>query len=194
MFLRESLRLLRKEVLYYSVGLQDEIYQTLMAELTLALPRREMHVPGQPVAAEAEPQDLVTLHFTSRRLLSEFKTKIHSRIVVIGASCTVSFARSTLPEHPVACVVQCRACVCPALHTRPAPPRVICGTALCVPPCESVREPLAPAAWTLVCALVAMFPSGHICVNVGLPPWLAEYEGVVPHCTHIRNDTSGNSP
>jgi len=119
MFLRESLRLLRKEVLYYSVGLQDEIYQTLMAELTLALPRREMHVPGQPVAAEAEPQDLVTLHFTSRRLLSEFKTKIHSRIVVIGASCTglsfiytllalpyihftniVLISRDGVPDHP----------------------------------------------------------------------------------------------
>ena len=90
MFLRESLRLLRKEVLYYSVSLEEEVYNALQAELTLAIPRRQMHVPGQPMAPEAEPEDLVTLHFTSRRLLSEFKTKIHSRIVVIGASCTVS--------------------------------------------------------------------------------------------------------
>uniref|UniRef100_A0A7S4G2C3 Cilia- and flagella-associated protein 61 N-terminal domain-containing protein n=1 Tax=Eutreptiella gymnastica TaxID=73025 RepID=A0A7S4G2C3_9EUGL len=119
MFLRESLRLLRKEVLYYSVSLEEEVYNALQAELTLAIPRRQMHVPGQPMAPEAEPEDLVTLHFTSRRLLSEFKTKIHSRIVVIGASCTglsfiytllalpyihfsniVLISRDGVPDHP----------------------------------------------------------------------------------------------
>jgi len=129
-FLRECLRLLGKQVLYYSVSLEDEIFSSLMVELTLALPRRQMHRPGQPIEEEEEEdeegnvvekpkEDLRTLHFTSRRLLSETKTKIHSRVVIIGASTTglsfiytllslpymhfsniVLISRDGLPEHP----------------------------------------------------------------------------------------------
>eukprot|EP00668_Euglena_longa_P014430 GGOE01018420.1.p1 GENE.GGOE01018420.1~~GGOE01018420.1.p1 ORF type:complete len:1175 (+),score=378.43 GGOE01018420.1:51-3575(+) len=119
LFLRETLKLLQKEVLYYKTAVASEVSGTLMAELILALPRRQMsqHSPLIPTAAEGE--ELSTVHFTSRRLLSEVKTRINSRIVVVGASTTgLSFiytllalpylhfsniilvSRDGLPQHP----------------------------------------------------------------------------------------------
>eukprot|EP01006_Ploeotia_vitrea_P042645 TRINITY_DN66647_c7_g1_i1.p1 TRINITY_DN66647_c7_g1~~TRINITY_DN66647_c7_g1_i1.p1 ORF type:complete len:1197 (+),score=144.15 TRINITY_DN66647_c7_g1_i1:43-3633(+) len=116
-FLREALRFLGKEVLYYVVGLKDEVSNTLMSELTLALPRRVTDKPDE--TGPLEHSELLTLHFSSRKLLSEFKTKIHTRIVVIGASTTglsfiytllslpylhfsniVMISRDGIPEHP----------------------------------------------------------------------------------------------
>ena len=61
----------------------------LVAELMLALPRGDTVLSCVPAKARPPAEQslwLSTLHFTSVRLLSETKTRVHSRIVVVGAS------------------------------------------------------------------------------------------------------------
>ena len=117
-FIREILRQTKTQVAYYCLGVADEASQPLLAELILAMPRRIMELPNQP-PGEGEDEELLCLHFISKKQLSDDITKIYSRLVVVGASTTglaaiyewlkipflhianiVMVSRDGIPDHP----------------------------------------------------------------------------------------------
>eukprot|EP01060_Flectonema_neradi_P039166 TRINITY_DN8513_c0_g1_i1.p1 TRINITY_DN8513_c0_g1~~TRINITY_DN8513_c0_g1_i1.p1 ORF type:complete len:1039 (+),score=168.07 TRINITY_DN8513_c0_g1_i1:425-3541(+) len=117
-FIREVLRQTQMQLAFYCLSLVDEASQPLLAELILAMPRRiiehsEEHPP------DAEDEELLCLHFISKKQLSDDVTKIYARLVVIGASTTglaavyewlkipflhianiVMVSRDGIPDHP----------------------------------------------------------------------------------------------
>jgi hypothetical protein len=87
-FLREVLRFSGGEVLLYPATTSTEVYQPMLAELVLAPPRRVLEFPQQEPAEAADVEALMVLHFTTRKLLSDEKTQINARIVVVGSGTT----------------------------------------------------------------------------------------------------------
>jgi hypothetical protein len=123
--LREVLRLTGAETILYPAGAASEVFTPLVAELVLALPRRvtEFALPSTdtseaPPAADVD--GLLTLHHTTQKLLSDEKTHINARIVVVGSGTTglafiysllvipylqfsniVLVSKDGLPQHPM---------------------------------------------------------------------------------------------
>eukprot|EP01064_Diplonema_japonicum_P039500 TRINITY_DN9915_c0_g3_i1.p1 TRINITY_DN9915_c0_g3~~TRINITY_DN9915_c0_g3_i1.p1 ORF type:complete len:1159 (+),score=272.32 TRINITY_DN9915_c0_g3_i1:41-3517(+) len=88
-FIREIMRQSCTQLLFYCLTPIDEASQSLLAELILSMPRRMIEESGEdetPLVDDNE--ELVCLHFMSKKQLSDEKTKIYSRLVVIGASTT----------------------------------------------------------------------------------------------------------
>jgi len=92
LILRDVLRLTASETILFPAQEKTEVYTALLTELVLCPPRRivefaDDEAPIQPrVSADVAP--LMTLHCTSRKLLSDEKTHINARIIVVGASNT----------------------------------------------------------------------------------------------------------
>lgn len=95
LLLREALRLSGAQLCVYMAGLQTETYTPIVQELFLVPPRR-MIDHAAPAATNAEAlasptedvDGLTCLWHATRKSLSDEKTKIHARIVVIGSSTT----------------------------------------------------------------------------------------------------------
>jgi NADH dehydrogenase FAD-containing subunit len=117
-FLREVLRLTSRQLLLYVAGASTETFTPLLAELNLVMPRQVPEVPTDK-ATKATEEGLLCLHMQSMRGLSDEKTRINARIVVVGASTTglsflyhllsipylhftnlVLLSRDALPDHP----------------------------------------------------------------------------------------------
>jgi hypothetical protein len=95
LLLREALRLSSAQVCVYMAGLQTETYTPIIHELFLVPPRRMVDhaapaaTNSEALAAPAEDVDgLTCLWHATRKSLSDEKTRIHARIVVIGSSTT----------------------------------------------------------------------------------------------------------
>lgn len=88
--LREVLRWSGAELLFHVAGTDTEIFPPLMAELVLCPPRRVVEFcTEEPQLAQSQDVDgLMCLHHTSRKSLSDEKTQINARIVVVGAGTT----------------------------------------------------------------------------------------------------------
>eukprot|EP00672_Neobodo_designis_P022677 CAMPEP_0174831894 /NCGR_PEP_ID=MMETSP1114-20130205/3369_1 /TAXON_ID=312471 /ORGANISM="Neobodo designis, Strain CCAP 1951/1" /LENGTH=1219 /DNA_ID=CAMNT_0016065741 /DNA_START=92 /DNA_END=3751 /DNA_ORIENTATION=- len=92
-FLREVLRFCRGSMLLYPANADSEVYQPLVSELILAPPRRvpEFPLTGHEDGADdsgPDPGALMVLHFITGKLLSDEKTQINARIVVVGSGTT----------------------------------------------------------------------------------------------------------
>lgn len=101
--LREALRLSGAQVVIHLASLDTETFSPLLSELILVPPRRMIDKPQAANTdgdGEGEPEDvdsLSCLYHTTRKALSDEKTKVHARIVVIGASTTgLAFIHSLL--------------------------------------------------------------------------------------------------
>lgn len=108
--LRESLRFSGAEVLVHLASSESETFTPLLAELVMVPPRRMIDRPQSASAngdgqaddgdADAQHEDvdsLSCLFHSTRKALSDEKTKIHARVVVIGASTTgLAFIHSLL--------------------------------------------------------------------------------------------------
>eukprot|EP00754_Rhynchopus_humris_P004653 Rhum_TRINITY_DN12340_c1_g2::Rhum_TRINITY_DN12340_c1_g2_i1::g.50849::m.50849 len=121
-FLREVLRQTGTQVAVYCLTLHDEASQPLLTELILAKPRRVSEfalAPDEVPPPATEGDELLCLHYMSKKLLSDEKAKIHARLVVVGASTTglsaiyawltipylhcsniVLISRDGIPPHP----------------------------------------------------------------------------------------------
>ena len=122
-FLREILRQTNTQVIFYCLTMMDEAAQSLVMELILAKPRRISELAKAPDAqAETEETELMCLHYMSKKQLSDEKTKIHARLVVIGASTTGMCAKPALFLCGMTIYTTFRSCryLCVAQHSVPA--------------------------------------------------------------------------
>ena len=118
LLLSEVLRLSGGEVALNLAGPSTQTYSTLLAELILTPPRRMIDHPLEK--NDEDVDSLVCLHCTTRKALSDEKTKIHARIIVVGAGTTglafiyslikipylhfdniLLVSRDGLPNHPM---------------------------------------------------------------------------------------------
>eukprot|EP00741_Cyanophora_paradoxa_P022490 tig00021464_g21716.t1 len=87
-FFKEIFRKSRKSALYYKEH-PGATNPSVLPQLIQVRPRRQVQVPGQ---AEGEA---FALHFLTRKMVTERKTAVNARLVVVGASDTgVSFLES----------------------------------------------------------------------------------------------------
>eukprot|EP00760_Papus_ankaliazontas_P031348 PhM_4_TR5243/c0_g1_i1/m.42300 len=116
--LREVMRVLGVSLVFFVASASTETFTPLLNELNLVMPRHvaEVHVDDTTRVTE---EGLLCLHMQSMRGLSDEKTRINARIVVVGASTTglsslyhllcipylcftnlVLLSRDGLPDHP----------------------------------------------------------------------------------------------
>ncbi|CUG90290.1 Hypothetical protein, putative [Bodo saltans] len=102
--MREALRFSSTELLVYMASMETESFAPLIGELVLVPPRRMIDHPqnaqnpaGRDDNAPDDVDSLACLYHSSRKSLSDEKTKIHARIVVVGAGTTgLAFIHSLL--------------------------------------------------------------------------------------------------
>eukprot|EP00759_Apiculatamorpha_spiralis_P024618 PhF_6_TR27935/c1_g1_i1/m.41151 len=116
--LREVLRLTRHQLILHVAGPNTDTFTPLISELNLVMPRQVAEQVTDKVTKVTE-DGLLCLHMQSMKGLSDEKTRINARIVVVGASVTglsflynllsipylhftnlVLLSRDGLPEHP----------------------------------------------------------------------------------------------
>ena len=88
--LRDVLRHTSGEVLLFPAGEKTDVYSPLINGLVLCPPRRimEFATSEPPIQSKTDVEPLMVLHASSRKLLSDMKTQINARIVVVGGSTT----------------------------------------------------------------------------------------------------------
>ncbi|CAK4084155.1 unnamed protein product [Aphanomyces euteiches] len=93
--LKEMMRHFKKTCLFVSVPRQTHVSPLVAQEFALALPRRQIQPSPEDASKEENVEDAkrkvfanATLYFFTKRLLSEPKTLVNKRIVVVGASDT----------------------------------------------------------------------------------------------------------